>query len=78
MIMSPKDYTIIRHENDCIYVLSDMLSYGMEWPPTIHNTLINQTFRFVSNEAMEPWMASCGHGYARYQRIPKEVDTVLG
>lgn len=74
MKMGPKDYTIIRVEGKDMFVVGHMLSFGMEWPPTIHNELTGATFRFVTNEVMEPWMVGNVHGHARYEDISYAQD----
>ena len=72
MKMRPGDYTIISVDYPEMHVVGDMLSFGMDWPETIHNPLTGYTFKFVRNEVMEDWMVGNVHGHALYRAIAPE------
>lgn len=51
------------------YVVADMSEFGRVWPIVIHDDKHEISFRYESNEVMEPWMAGKYSGYAKYVEI---------
>lgn len=62
--MSAADYLIYAFDSDSVYVVADMLAYGLCWPTTIKHKGV--TYKFAHNEVMQDWMVGNYSGHAKY------------
>lgn len=65
--MPPGSYKVYKVQADDIFLLSDFSTIGFRWPDTV--SYGNKSYKFLSNEPIDGWMASHYSGHARYTKV---------